>query len=441
MFRRTLVLCVLMIWKLQWVTRSNGATLNDANNLHANLTSGYNKIVRPVNNQSDAVEVDITLYLIALQEVDEVLERFSFVGAFKTTWKDDKLVWNPSDYGGITSVMMNYEDVWVPEISILNPSEKLDSFGKDWQDIRYHFNGTSIWWPGDYIKVACTFNVYYFPYDVQTCSVNVYIWGYNAFEVLLTANSSTVVLGQTENPSWKIQSTHATVEIDQTNVSRGKFSFTLKRKPAYVIINVFVPILFLCLLNILVFLLPAESGERISYSITVMLAIAVYMTIVSSTLPKSSDPVPLVSYLILVCLALSALITFITVMNLRLYHRSDKDVPALLVSAYKRLSCSRPQSEQDPKGIQNDAEDKNRVLPFVTDTKVKSVSSNGANGNERKGNKPQKVDNQKSKPEDIEDVITWMDISIIVDYIAVIVSTSLLVLAYLIFSIVTQVGV
>ena len=60
MFRRTLVLCVLMIWKLQWATRSNGATLNDANNLHANLTSGYNKIVRPVNNQSDAVEVDIT---------------------------------------------------------------------------------------------------------------------------------------------------------------------------------------------------------------------------------------------------------------------------------------------------------------------------------------------------------------------------------------------
>ena len=46
----------------------------------------------------------------------------------------------------------------------------------------------------------------------------------------------------------------------------------------------------LTLLNVLVFALPAEAGERIGLAITMFLAISIYMTIVSDTLSKTFHP-------------------------------------------------------------------------------------------------------------------------------------------------------
>jgi hypothetical protein len=46
----------------------------------------------------------------------------------------------------------------------------------------------------------------------------------------------------------------------------------------------------MCILNIFVFLLPADSGERVGYAITVLLAIAVFLTISSDSLPATSNP-------------------------------------------------------------------------------------------------------------------------------------------------------
>ena len=64
----------------------------------------------------------------------------------------------------------------------------------------------------------------------------------------------------------------------------------LKRKPLLIVVNVLLPIAFLSVLNVLVFIIPVDSGQRVSYCITVLLSISVFFTIVSDTLPKSSDP-------------------------------------------------------------------------------------------------------------------------------------------------------
>jgi hypothetical protein len=44
------------------------------------------------------------------------------------------------------------------------------------------------------------------------------------------------------------------------------------------------------ILNVFVFLLPADSGERVGYAITMLLAIAVFLTISSDSLPAMSNP-------------------------------------------------------------------------------------------------------------------------------------------------------
>ncbi|XP_060559571.1 5-hydroxytryptamine receptor 3A-like [Ruditapes philippinarum] len=87
----------------------------------------------------------------------------------------------------------------------------------------------------------------------------------------------------------------------------------------------FFPIIFLAYLNNVVFVIPAECGERISYSITVLLAIAVYLTIVGDNLPKTSFPMAYFSYYLLALLITSICITLATIFNLRIYHYTTSD--------------------------------------------------------------------------------------------------------------------
>ena len=74
-----------------------------------------------------------------------------------------------------------------------------------------------------------------------------------------------------------------------------QFSLALKRKSQYSIINVIVPIVLLSIMDLLVFWLPPESGEKASLGITVLLSFSVFLLVVDERMPRTSDAVPLLS--------------------------------------------------------------------------------------------------------------------------------------------------
>ena len=158
---------------------------------------------------------------------------------------------------------------------------------------------------------------------------------YLNYEVTLNASSNTIDLSfMSEHGKREVIGTRVEMALKGQS-SRARYFFRLERKPQYVIINIIMPILFLNLLNVLVFLLPAESGERVSYSVTVLLSIAVFMTIVSDALPRTSEPLPVISYLLLGSFIVSSAITVITVLNLHLFNKKESEaVPTWLVKVY-----------------------------------------------------------------------------------------------------------
>ena len=80
------------------------------------------------------------------------------------------MTWDEDQYGGLSAIYMGYKEVWVPEIILVNPSEKLVSYGKERQLIKYSSAGLATWTPVDLIKATCSVNVYYFPFDTQGCT-------------------------------------------------------------------------------------------------------------------------------------------------------------------------------------------------------------------------------------------------------------------------------
>ena len=162
------------------------------------------------------------------------------------------------------------------------------------------------------MKSTCSADVTFFPFDEQTCVLSYMSWGYTGSEVLLSSPDSAINTDfYTENGEWNLGDT-ATHCYMLNMFSFCDFKITIERIPTFFIINIILPIAFLSFLNVMVFLLPAESGEKVSYAITTLLSIALFMTLISDTMPKTSKHMSLMSYFLVGGLMLSALICVIS---------------------------------------------------------------------------------------------------------------------------------
>ncbi|XP_046362877.2 5-hydroxytryptamine receptor 3C-like [Haliotis rufescens] len=76
-------------------------------------------------------------------------------------------------------------------------------------------------------------------------------------------------------------------------------------------------------MNACAFLLPAESGEKISYLISILVTYAVFLNFTIEVLPKSGIPSRLAIYLILVfCQSCAAILSTLCLLNM--YHEADE---------------------------------------------------------------------------------------------------------------------
>nr|KAG5707825.1 hypothetical protein BaRGS_015985 [Batillaria attramentaria] len=105
----------------------------------------------------------------------------------------------------------------------------------------------------------------------------------------------------------------------------------LKRLKTYYIVTVIIPVIFLTFTATLVFALPADSGEKMGTSITVLLAFAVYLTIVSEQMPRTSLQVSILAVYLTMLLGQTALGVVLSVWILNLHFRDDNHPPGRLL--------------------------------------------------------------------------------------------------------------
>ena len=106
--------------------------------------------------------------------------------------------------------------------------------------------------------------------------------------------------------------------------------------------NVIFPCLMMSVLTLLVFVLPPDSGEKISLGITVLLAFSVFVLAIAEKMPETSDSVPLieiyltvvmgkcfvgVSSLLIKDLGMSSISVVMTVVVLNFHHRGPFNRP------------------------------------------------------------------------------------------------------------------
>ncbi|XP_053379829.1 acetylcholine receptor subunit delta-like [Mercenaria mercenaria] len=197
-------------------------------------------------------------------------------------------------------------------------------------------------------KTTCDLDMSYFPFDIQTCHIKMYIIGNNKFDFTLYVEWDTGTVSESRNGAWTLVGKNYSVD---DNLEMIDLELSFERRPLFLLLNIFLPIIVLALLTPIVFALPKHSGERVGYSITMLLAISVYMTIISDNLPQNSDPMPLVSIMMFIWYILDSAIVFIVIINTKIYNiKENKPVPLLarkFVHLTRIITCEKAQNENE----------------------------------------------------------------------------------------------
>lgn len=319
--------------------------------LHTDVLTGYDRRVRPSDGGTPTL-IGITFNAVSLKEFSESEGKIALVGAFRFVWRDTRLAWNPASYGGdLERTVLYVKDIWVPKLVNMNPYGSIKMLGMSEMLCEISYDGYISFVLPDMFESTCDADVTNYPFDSQTCSLIYYIPGYYTDDINLDASDPTIdMVLYEENGLWKITNTSVTVATQVTDFQILKLTVNMERRTTYYIAGLLLPILLMNSIQLLVFIIPVESGERIGYSITVLLAIAVFLTIIQDKLPESSEPnVSLLTYKLLVDMIIGCGMIFAVVIGLRFYFRTEvSPVPGCL-RGFARcfyLSCSRKHQKQ-----------------------------------------------------------------------------------------------
>ena len=158
------------------------------------------------------------------------------------------------------------------------------------------------------LHTSCAMDTANFPFDVQTCNITAGSWIYDSKQLKLSLMDPPIGwwVESSHAGGWKLSGTQAVINVVPYDIlikdklytidyDEITFSITLSRNPSFYINNIVIPTAMLGVVAIFSFLLPPESGERISLCLTTLLAIAVYAMVVADNVPESSRDVPLIS--------------------------------------------------------------------------------------------------------------------------------------------------
>ena len=301
------------------------------------VTRNYDKLITPISDYGYYKNIYITMSLFSINDVDELGHKLVTTARLVILWDDYKLEWAPGAYKGISRFFYRQSQVWRPGIALVNGFTKLKELGDDFIEVSVDYDGYIFWKPFEVFESKCTIDIHYFPFDTQQCELKFEVW-MNTDLKLLLGSSGLDIREYESNDEWSVISTYTRQDERTTAV----FGMYIRRNPAYYMLSIVLPVVFLSLLEVFTFVLPSDGGEKMGYSVTVFLAFAVFLTIVSESLPVSSTPSLISVYLIYLLANGVFVITTLSVL-LRVYHfDNSKPIPSwikAIVRLKQRLKC------------------------------------------------------------------------------------------------------
>ncbi|XP_059208087.1 neuronal acetylcholine receptor subunit alpha-9-like [Centropristis striata] len=295
-----------------------------AQKLLTDLFTNYTSALRPVEDTDHIINVTLQITLSQIIDMDErnqILTTYLWV---RQVWFDAYLTWKKEDYDGLDTIRIPSSYVWRPDIVLYNSAD--DEFSSSMEtNVVLRNDGQVMWDQPAITKSSCSVDVAFFPFDLQQCHLTFGSWTHNGnqmdlFNALDTADLADFI----DNVEWEVLGMPAKKNVILYGCCSDPypditFSLHLKRRSSFYIFNLLIPCMMISFLAPLGFYLPADSGEKVSLGVTVLLALTVFQLLVAESMPPS-ESVPLIGKYYIATMTMVTASTALTIFIMNIHH-------------------------------------------------------------------------------------------------------------------------
>ncbi|XP_071833098.1 neuronal acetylcholine receptor subunit alpha-7-like isoform X2 [Apostichopus japonicus] len=387
-FLKNKYLCVHATNDTYWAAND----LPDEKRLVQQLISRYgSKSVRPVLEPKNPVDVAFSFNPSILSYFNEQDQHLSIVGSLFMGWVDQMLVWNPDDHGGVERISLRADEIWLPDIvsyERLTTGESRTNLFETY--VIVNSTGYVTYYDLSEITVYCRLKLTLFPLDIQACPFKFGSYNYDSEQLVLSYPNTSFSIEKlySSNGVWQLDV--STVEVKETLYLCCEapyveiiYTFSLTRIGNFYLYSICLPCGLLSMLNIAVFVMHPNSGEKVTLSVNNVLAFVLFQQLVLESMPRSGIDTPIIVVFFSAMITISCLTVLGTAVVLRLYHHDPKKpVPRMFTRLIvRRKTPNRHLSKEDESlkpGISNVSESNstNEVTTKAADNQNGGISDN-----------------------------------------------------------------
>uniref|UniRef100_A0A8C5MCI5 Uncharacterized protein n=1 Tax=Leptobrachium leishanense TaxID=445787 RepID=A0A8C5MCI5_9ANUR len=308
-----------------------GAQGKFAYKLMNDLFANYSNALRPVEDMDKAMNVTLQVTLSQIIDMDERNQILMAYLWIRQVWFDAYLRWNRDDYDGLDTIRIPSSYVWRPDIVLYNNAD--DQFtGSMETNVVIRYDGQIMWDSPAITKSSCKVDVSFFPFDGQQCRLTFGSWTYNGNQIDILNHLDTGDLTDfVENVEWEILGMPAKKNVITYGCCSEPYpdvtyTLILKRRASFYIFNLLLPCVMISFLAPLGFYLPADSGEKVSLGVTVLLALTVFQLLVAESMPPSEN-VPLIGKYYIATMTMITASTALTIFIMNIHHCGPEAKP------------------------------------------------------------------------------------------------------------------
>ncbi|XP_037092479.1 acetylcholine receptor subunit beta-type acr-2-like [Pollicipes pollicipes] len=135
----------------------------------------YDRTSRPFPVYPSSPVVTYITVMLRSFEIDEFHLSSTINAWVVMNWRDPRLAWQPSDHGDVYVVMMTSQQIWLPDIVLINGVSHLEpTFMHVPVPVSSH--GSVVWVTPSTFRVRCLNELASWPYDQQNCTIILSSW-------------------------------------------------------------------------------------------------------------------------------------------------------------------------------------------------------------------------------------------------------------------------
>ncbi|XP_051795584.1 5-hydroxytryptamine receptor 3A-like [Acanthochromis polyacanthus] len=187
--------------------------------------------------------------------------------------------------------------LWMPDVII---EDMIDNKVISSPYLYINNNGSVEYRNDQVVFSTCKMTGYKFPFDIQTCNLTFKSLMHSDKDIELISNENNTEITEWSREVMRSQYEWLFVSLTVTektvhNKTKILYVITMKRRSVLYVANFLLPVFFFLCLDLASLLISHRGGEKLSFKVTVLLAVTVMQLILNEILPTSTDRIPLIA--------------------------------------------------------------------------------------------------------------------------------------------------